>query len=134
MHFEQVPVGADAAEHLIEEVVKVLPQRVPYLNDMVAQGYLMFLKITAYLALHETLADAYLFQALLNLLLQRCLEVQLVDAIQRHDWMQQVVRVETFSANLLLTLEAEQYVLLLVLLAGLRLNLTICINLVAGVN
>ena len=114
LHFEEIPIGSDTFQHLVEELVKVLPQGVSDLDDMFPEGYLMLLKILAYLPLHKALRFSHLLKGLLYLLLQRRLEVELVDTVQRDDWMQQVVSVETPGADLLLALEAEQDVVLLV--------------------
>jgi hypothetical protein len=45
---------------------------------------------------------------LLNLFLQRRLEIEFVDGIEWHNWMQQMVGVQALGTDLLLTLKAEE--------------------------
>lgn len=58
--------------------------------------------------MHDGFANANLLKAFLDFLLQASLKVELVDAVEWHDGMQQVIGVEALCADLLLTLEAEQ--------------------------
>ena len=45
---------------------------------------------------------------LLDLFLERGLEVEFVHRVQGHNWMQQVIGIETLGAYLFFTLKAEQ--------------------------
>lgn len=91
MHLEEVPVLPHAAEQVVEEVVEVVPQVVAHEDDVVAQRNLVLCQIAVNLVLNYALSVPNVLQALLDLLSQRCLEVQLIYAIQGHHWMQQMV-------------------------------------------
>lgn len=89
----------------------------------------MLSQVSVYLVLDHALSEPDVLEALLDLFGQRCLEVQLVDAIQRDHWVQQVVGVQTLCANLLLALQTEQDEVLHVLRALLHL----CVSLISVV-
>ena len=82
---------------------------------MIPERNLMLRQIAANFILYDALPQLDVLQTLFDLFLERRLEVQLIHRVQRHDRMQQVVRIQALGANLLLALEAEQNVILAVL-------------------
>ena len=93
---------------MVEEVVEVLAQRVPDEDDVIPERNLVLSQIFPDLVLHHALPMLDVLQTLLDLLLQRRLEVQFIDRVQGHYRVQQMVRVQALCADLLLTLEAEE--------------------------
>lgn len=79
LKLKQVPVLAHAAQHVIEEVVEVLPKGIPDKYNVISQGNFVLCEVFADLILHNTLSQLNVLQALLNLLLKRCLEVELIN-------------------------------------------------------
>ena len=79
MHFEKVPVGSDARQHVVKEVVEVFTEAISDVDNVVSQRNLVLSQIPSYLTLNHALSDADVFQALLDLLLKRGLEVKFVD-------------------------------------------------------
>lgn len=78
LHVKEIPVGPDAAEHVIEEVVEVLPQTVPHVDYIVSQRNLVLLQISSQLSVNPRFPCLDVLQALLNFFLQRLFEVQFV--------------------------------------------------------
>ena len=79
LHFKQVPVGSDAVQHVVEEVVKVVAHGVSDANDVVSQSDLVLGQVSANFPLDYALLVPDVLEALFNLLLQRCLEIEFVD-------------------------------------------------------
>ena len=69
LHFEQVPIGSDATQHVVEETIEFIPQSVSDEDHMVPERNLVFGKIAAYLLLDDTFSVLDVFQTLFNLFL-----------------------------------------------------------------
>lgn len=69
LHLEEVPVGADAVEQAVEEVIKVIAQAVSHEDYVVSQGYLVLCEIVAYFPLDLTFSEFDVFQTLFNFFL-----------------------------------------------------------------
>ena len=53
LHLKQVPVRPDALKHLVEKLVKVLPEGVSNLDDMVSEGYFVLFQVPSNFSLDE---------------------------------------------------------------------------------
>ena len=77
----------------------------------------MLFNILANFILDNTFLILDVIEALLNFLLQRALKVKLVDRVERDHRMQQMRRIQTLCAYLLLAFQTEQYKVLFVTFA-----------------
>ena len=107
LHLEEVPVGSDAAEHVVEEVIEFFTQSVSNEDHVIPERNLVFRKIASNLVLNNALSVLDVLQTFFDLLLERRLEVKLINRVKRNYWMQQMVSVEALGADLLLTFETK---------------------------
>lgn len=61
LQFEQVPILTHAAQHVIEKVIEVLPQRVTYKDDVISESDFVLREILANLVLDNALSMLDIF-------------------------------------------------------------------------
>jgi len=122
LYAEQVPVLADRLQQVVEELVEFLSQVVPDEDDVVPEGDFVLAETGADLLVKDRHPLRHIRQGSLDLLLERDVEVKLVQRVQRDHGMQQVCRAEASGADLLLILETEKDDVLAVDFALLRLH------------
>ena len=112
LHLEQVPVASDATQHVVEESVEFVAQSVSYEDHVIPERDLVFGEVAADLVLNHALSVLDVLQTFFDLFLERRLEVELVHRVERHHWVEEMVSVEAFGADLLLAFETKQNVVL----------------------